>query len=82
MFKARVEEYMRLAALPGHEAEAQAVKDRMPCIVPAGVCSGGHAVKNLVRHSGLLQIDRTTPERAPPKCAACCGNCLTWWWRT
>ena len=29
----------------------------MPCIVPAGVCSGGHAVKNLVRHSGLLQID-------------------------
>lgn len=48
---------MRLAALPGHEAEAQAVKDRMPCIVPAGVCSGGHAVKNLVRHSGLLQID-------------------------
>lgn len=57
MFKARVEEYMRLAALPGHEAEAQAVKDRMPCIVPAGVCSGGHAVKNLVRHSGLLQID-------------------------
>lgn len=57
MFKARVEEYMRLAVLPGHEAEAQAVKDRMPCIVPAGVCSGGHAVKNLVRHSGLLQID-------------------------
>lgn len=56
-FKAQVEEYRRLAALPGHEAEAQRVKDGMPCIVPAGVCSGGHAVKNLVKHSGLLQID-------------------------
>ena len=52
-----MEEYRRLAALPGHEAEAQRVKDGMPCIVPAGVCSGGHAVKNLVKHSGLLQID-------------------------
>ena len=56
-FKAQVEEYRRLADQPGHEAEAQAEKDRMPCIVPAGVCSGGHAVKNLVKHSGLLQID-------------------------
>lgn len=56
-FKAQVEEYRRFAALPGHEAEAQRVKDGMPCIVPAGVCSGGHAVKNLVKHSGLLQID-------------------------
>ena len=56
-FKAQVEEDRRLADQPGHEAEAQAVKDRMPCIVPAGVCSGGHAVKNLVKHSGLLQID-------------------------
>lgn len=56
-FKAQVEEYRRLAALPWHEAEAQRVKDGMPCIVPAGVCSGGHAVKNLVKHSGLLQID-------------------------
>lgn len=56
-FKAQGEEYRRLADQPGHEVEAQAVKDRMPCIVPAGVCSGGHAVKNLVKHSGLLQID-------------------------
>lgn len=56
-FKAQVEEYRRLADQPGHEAEAQRVKDGMPCIVPAGVCSGGHAVKNLVKHSGLLQID-------------------------
>lgn len=56
-FKAQGEEYRRLADQPGHEVEAQAVKDRMPCIVPTGVCSGGHAVKNLVKHSGLLQID-------------------------
>lgn len=56
-FKERVQEYRRLSALPGHEAQAQAVKNAMPCIVPAGVCSGGHAVKNLVSHSGLLQID-------------------------
>lgn len=56
-FKASVQEYRRLSALPGHEAQAQAVKNAMPCIVPAGVCSGGHAVKNLVSHSGLLQID-------------------------
>ena len=73
---------MRLAALPGHEAEAQAVKDRMPCIVPAGVCSGGHAVKNLVRHSGLLQIDMDHTGARTAEVAACCGNCPTWWWRT
>ena len=57
IFKAKVEEYLRLASQPGQEAGAQAVKDSMPCIVPAGVCLGGHAVKNLVRHSGLLQVD-------------------------
>lgn len=57
LFKAKVEEYLRLASQPGQEAGAQAVKDSMPCIVPAGVCLGGHAVKNLVRHSGLLQVD-------------------------
>ena len=56
-FKAQVEEYRRLAALPGHEAEAQRVKDGMPCIVPAGVCSGGHA-------------ERTAPDRHGPHPAA------------
>lgn len=56
-YRPRVENYRRLKLLPGHEAEAQAVKDSMPCIVPAGVCQGGHAVKNLTRHSGLLCID-------------------------
>lgn len=56
-YRLRVEEHRRLKALPGHEAEAQAVKDGMPCIVPAGVCNDGHAVKNLVELSGLLCID-------------------------
>lgn len=52
-----VSEYRRLKALPGQEAPAQAVKEGMACIVPAGVCVGGHAVKNLEKHSGLLCID-------------------------
>ena len=73
-FKAQVEEYRRLAALPGHEAEAQRVKDGMPCIVPAGVCSGGHAVKNLVKHSGLLQIDM---DHTLLRTAEVCGPCLS-----
>lgn len=57
LYRSRVEEYRRLKALPGHEAEAQAVKDGMPCIVPAGVCVGGHAVKDLQQISGLVCID-------------------------
>ena len=63
MFKARVEEYMRLAALPGHEAEAQAMKENMPCIVPAGVCLNGHAVKDLSVHSRLLCVDLDHTDR-------------------
>lgn len=57
IYKKQVEEYIRLKKQPGHEAEAQKVKDSMPCIVSAGVCQGGHAVKNLVEHSSLMQID-------------------------
>lgn len=56
-YRLRVEKYRQLKALPGHEAEAQAIKDAMPCIVPAGICNGGHAVKNLVEISGMLCID-------------------------
>lgn len=56
-YRQPVLEYRRLKALPGQEAEAQAVKENMPCIVPAGVCLGGHAVKNLTTHSRLLCID-------------------------
>ena len=52
-----MQDYRRLKALPGHEAEAQKLKDGMPCIIPAGVCSNGHAVKDLQQHSELLCID-------------------------
>ena len=38
-FRQVVQDYRRLKALPGHEAEAQKLKDGMPCIIPAGVCS-------------------------------------------
>lgn len=57
IYKKQVEDYIRLKSQDGHEAEAQKVKDSMPCIVAAGVCQGGHAVKNLVEHSSLMQID-------------------------
>lgn len=57
IYKKQVEEYTRLKSQNGHEAEAQKVKDSMPCIVSAGVCQGGHAVKNLTEHSSLMQID-------------------------
>ena len=56
-FRQAVQDYRRLKALPGHEAEAQKLKDGMPCIIPAGVCSNGHAVKDLQQHSELLCID-------------------------
>lgn len=56
-YQAAVQRYRELKAQPGSEAEAQKVKDGMPCIVPAGVCRGGHAVKNLVTHSRLAGID-------------------------
>lgn len=56
-YRQQVLEYRRLKALPGHEAEAQAIKENMPCIVPAGVCLNGHAVKDLSVHSGLLCVD-------------------------
>lgn len=56
-FKQAVEEYRRLRALTGHEAQAQAVKNRMPCVVPAGICFGGHAVSDMQQLSGLVCID-------------------------
>lgn len=56
-FRQTVEDYRRLRTLPGHEAEAQALKNRMPCIIPAAICMGGHAVTHLQQHSRLLCID-------------------------
>ena len=73
-FRQVVQDYRRLKALPGHEAEAQKLKDGMPCIIPAGVCSNGHAVKDLQQHSELLCIDldhsngrksSSSPNRSP-----------------
>lgn len=55
--RAHVQEYRRLAATPGMEGKAKEKKERTPCIVPAGVCQGGHRVSDLVRYSGLLCID-------------------------
>lgn len=62
-YRRQVLEYRRLKALPGHEAEAQAIKENMPCIVPAGVCLNGHAVKDLSVHSGLLCVDLDHTDR-------------------
>lgn len=62
-YRRQVLEYRRLKALPGHEAEAQAIKENMPCIVPAGVCLNGHAVKDLSDHSGLLCVDLDHTDR-------------------
>ena len=62
-YRQQVLEYRRLKALPGHEAEAQAIKENMPCIVPAGVCLNGHAVKDLSVHSRLLCVDLDHTDR-------------------
>ena len=56
-YREAVQRYRELKSQPGSEAEAQKAKDGMPCIIPAGVCRDGHAVKNLVTHSGLVCID-------------------------
>ena len=56
-YKEHVTAYRRLAAQAGHEAGAQALKGRTPCVVMAGTCRGGHAVKHLAALSGLLCID-------------------------
>lgn len=57
LYKATVQEHRRLKSLPGEEARAQALKNQLPCIVPAGVCQGGHAVKDLLQKSYMLCID-------------------------
>ena len=55
--RAKVEEYRRLKAQPGHEAEAKRIKDNLPCVTPSAVCFGGHAVSDLRTYSGLLCVD-------------------------
>lgn len=40
-YREAVQRYRELKSQPGREAEAQKVKDGMPCIIPAGVCRDG-----------------------------------------
>ncbi|MBQ8673270.1 MAG: DUF3987 domain-containing protein [Bacteroides sp.] len=56
-YREAVERHRRLRAQEGCEAQAQAVKNNMPCVVPAGVCLGGHAVRNLVNPAPVVCID-------------------------
>lgn len=56
-YQSQVLGYRQLCTEPGREAEAAAVKGNMPCIVPAGICSGGHAVVHFVQYSGIVCID-------------------------
>ena len=56
-YRQRVEEYRRLLTQPGHEAEAKRIKENLPCVTPAAVCFGGHAVSDRRAFSGLVCID-------------------------
>ena len=51
-----VEEYRRCKA-EGRLKEAEAIKARMPALVVAGVCEGGHKKANVRTLSGCLMID-------------------------
>lgn len=55
--KQRVQAYRLLKSRKGKEAEAQAIKNAMPCITPSAVCEGGHAVTDRRELSGILCID-------------------------
>lgn len=57
LYKEHTLNYRRLAADEATRTEAQRVKGRTPCVVMAGECRGGHAVKDLAGYSGLLCID-------------------------
>lgn len=56
-FKQRVQAYRLLISQRGKEAEAQAIKNAMPCITPSAICEGGHAVADRRELSGILCID-------------------------
>lgn len=56
-FKQRVQAYRLLRSQRGKEAEAQAIKNAMPCITPSAICEGGHAVADRRELSGILCID-------------------------
>ena len=56
-FKTHVTRYRSLACSEETRAEAKRLKESTPCVVMAGTCRGGHAVKNLTSYSGLVCID-------------------------
>lgn len=56
-FKEKVLRHRLLRQQPGHEAEAQAIKSKMPCIIPAGICQGRHAASQLVQLSLITSVD-------------------------
>lgn len=55
-WKERVEEFRQLIKR-GDKRAAENVKGKMPCLVVAGVCEGGHAKVNFRTFSGYLMID-------------------------
>ena len=55
-WKGKVEDYQRLMAR-GDKKGAKFIKDQMPCLVVAGVCSGGHSKENFRTFSGYLMFD-------------------------
>jgi len=55
-WKEQVDEYRRLMAR-GDKRGAQFIKDKLPCLIVAGVCQGGHSKANFVSFSGCLMID-------------------------
>ena len=55
-WKGKVEDYRRLMAR-GDVRGAKFIKNQMPCLVVAGVCSGGHSKVNFRMFSGYLMVD-------------------------
>lgn len=55
-WREKVEDYRRLLAR-GDKKGAQFIKDKMPCLIVAGVCEGGHSKANFRSFSGYLMID-------------------------
>ena len=56
-FKDKVLSHRLLRQPPGHDAEAQAIKSKINCIIPAGICLGGHAACHLVQLSLITSVD-------------------------
>ena len=55
-WKAQVEAYRRYKA-EGKLKEAETIKGKLPGVVSAGVCEGGHSKKNVRSFSGFMMMD-------------------------